>query len=536
VRVVVVPVSFFEETRQMNRYLITALVACAGLSMSASAQITGPNAGASPYMLPAAPGVQFTSIATALTGQFYTNLDTGLANYRMVGIPDGMGIYRDEADLRNDTITVLMSHELGSTAGIVRGHGSTGAFVSQWTLRRSDFGVVGARDLTNSVNTFNTGTNSFVNGTTRFGRFCSADLAPVSAYQFTDNAGTTFGTSERIYLAGEEIGTEGRVFAHVLTGSEARSAWQLPDLARFSWENAVANPLAQRKTIVGGTDDSTPGQVYFYVGDKQAAGNAIEKAGLMNGITYGMRIPGVALEGAAPINSAFTMVDKSATQRGTGVAFQASSVALGVTEFARPEDAAWNPSNPSQMIWVNTGTSAAPTRIYSARFTDINNPELGGTVTMLGQGNDFSTFTGGVVTSSGTTTGNSFDNIAISRFNQVLIQEDVGSNDRLSRLWLYDITADSMLEIGIPDANRFLVGAANFLTRDEETSGIVDAWDTIGPGWWMLNMQAHYGIPGELVEGGQMMAVFIPQTIPTPGAVAVLGLGGLLVARRRRTR
>jgi len=520
----------------MNRCLIAALVACAGVSMSVSAQITGPNAGASPYMLPAAPGVQFTSIATALTGQFYTNLDTGVANYRMAGIPDGMGIYRDAADLANDTFTVLMSHELGFTSGIVRGHGSTGAFVSQWTVRRSDFGVVAARDLTNSVNTFNTGTNSFVNGTTQFGRFCSADLAPVSACQFTDNAGTTFGTSERIYLAGEEVGAEGRVFAHIVTGTEARSAWQLPDLARFSWENAVANPLAQRKTIVAGTDDSSPGQVYFYVGDKQAAGNTIEKAGLMNGITYGMRIPGVALEGAAPINSAFTMVDKSATQRATGAAFQASSVALGVTEFARPEDSAWNPSNSGQLIWVNTGNSAAPTRIYSATFTDINNPELGGTVSMLGQGNDFSTFSGGVVTTSGTTTGNSFDNIAISRFNQVLIQEDVGNQARLSRLWLYDITADSMLEIGIPDANRFIVGAPNFLTQDEETSGIVDAWDTIGPGWWMLNMQAHYGIPGELVEGGQMMAVFIPQTVPTPGAAALLGLGGLLAARRRRTR
>jgi len=171
-----------------------------------------------------------------------------------------------------------------------------------------------------------------------------------------------------------------------------------------------------------------------------------------------------------------------------------------------------------------------------AMFNDISNPELGGMVSMLGQGNDFSTFSGGVVTSSGTTTADTFDNIAISRFNQVLIKEDTGNVARLSRLWLYDLTTDSMLEIGIPDANRFIVGGSDFLTQNEETSGIVDAWDIIGPGWWMLDMQAHYGISGELVEGGQMMAVFIPQTVPTPGAAALLGLGGLLAGRRRRTR
>lgn len=116
------------------------------------------------------------------------------------------------------------------------------------------------------------------------------------------------------------------------------------------------------------------------------------------------------------------------------------------------------------------------------------------------------------VTSStpGTTTANRFDNIAMSRFNQVLIHEDVGNNACLGRLWLYD------------------------LTQDEETSGIVDAWDTIGPGWWLLNMQSQNSLGGELVRGGQMMAVYIPQTVPTPGALALAGVAGVMAARRRR--
>ncbi len=522
-----------------------ALFAVAGCAASLFAQVTGPNAGATPYMLPASAssGVQFISIATSLASQFYTNLDTGASTYRMVGIPDGLGIYRDADDIANNTFSVLMNHELGASAGSVRAHGSAGAFVSQWKIRRSDFGVVGGRDFIQSVNTFNNTTGTFTNGTTAFGRLCSADLAPVSAYQWTDAFGNNFGTSERIYMNGEEVGATGRAFAHVVSGTEARQSWELPDLADFSWENSVANPLSQRKTIVAGTDDSTPGQVYFYVGDKQATGNTIEKAGLMNGKTYGLKVDSLPLatpfEGATALSGSFSMVDMSTSQRLDGNTFQSNSRAAGVTEFARPEDSAWNPSNPAELVWVNTGGTvngvSVPTRIYKSTFTDITNPEAGGTISLLGQGNDFSTFSGGVTSfTPGTTTANSFDNIAISRFNQVLLQEDVGNVARLGRLWLYDMVADSMVEIGISDSNLFLTGGTGFLTQDEETSGIVDAWDIIGPGWWLLDMQSHNQVGGELVEGGQLMAVFIPQTVPTPAGAALLGLAGLAATRRRR--
>lgn len=532
----------------MQRFMIVALVAAAGIAAPAFAQgtVTGPNAGASPYMVPASnsSGVQFVSIATTGTNQFYTNLDTGAQTYRMVGIPDGLGIYRDADDIANNTFTVLQNHELGATSGITRLHGSTGAFVSQWKVRRNDLSVVGGRDFTtaNNVTLFDRTNNAFISGqTTTFGRFCSADLAAQSAYQWTDpSSGIQYGTPHRIFMNGEEVGPTGRAFAHIVDGPEARSSYELPDLADFSWENSVANPFAQRKTIVAGTDDATPGQVYMYVGDKQATGNTVNRAGLIGGKTYGIKVPGIAFEGAAAINSTFTMEDMSASQRLDGNVFQTNSRAQGVTEFARPEDSAWNPSNPNQLIWVNTGATvngvSVPTRIYSATFSDITNPEAGGMITMLGQGNDFSSFSGGVTSfTPGTTTANSFDNIAISRFNQVLIQEDVGNNARLGRLWMYDLVSDSMIEIGISDSTRFLTGGSNYIgTQDEETSGIVDAWDTIGPGWWLLNMQSHNSLGGELVEGGQLMAVFIPQTVPTPGALALAGVAGVVAARRRR--
>jgi len=131
---------------------------------------------------------------------------------------------------------------------------------------------------------------------------------------------------------------------------------------------------------------------------------------------------------------------------------------------------------------------------------------------MLFDGSSPSTLAGGIV-SAGATDVRMMDNIGATGNNQVLIQEDVGNNARLGRLWMYDIAADRITEIGTSDPARFLSGSPN-LTQDEETSGIIDASDIIGPGWFMLVMQAHYSISGELVQGGQLMSVYIPQAVP----------------------
>ncbi len=81
-------------------------------------------------------------------------------------------------------------------------------------------------------------------------------------------------------------------------------------------------------------------------------------------------------------------------------------------------------------------------------------------------------------------------------------------------MWQYDTKTDAIKEVGIPDAVRFQSGGANFLTQDEQTSGVFDARDILGPGWYLLCMQAHYGIStNNLVEGGQLMAAFFPDAV-----------------------
>jgi hypothetical protein len=70
--------------------------------------------------------------------------------------------------------------------------------------------------------------------------------------------------------------------------------------ASSAGRNAVASPFAQDQTVVMGIDDSTPGQVYVYVGQKQAAGTAVEKAGLTNGNLYGIAVNGFTPRVASP--------------------------------------------------------------------------------------------------------------------------------------------------------------------------------------------------------------------------------------------
>jgi hypothetical protein len=117
-------------------------------------------------------------------------------------------------------------------------------------------------------------------------RLCSADLPLESAFY---NERTHRGYRGRIFMDGEEVGNEGRGFAHLMNGT----SFQLPRLGRFSWENSVANPSTGDKTVVVGTDDSTPGQVYVYIGTKTNSGSPIDKAGLNNGNLYGVKVDGI---------------------------------------------------------------------------------------------------------------------------------------------------------------------------------------------------------------------------------------------------
>ena len=279
--------------------------------------------------------------------------------------------------------------------------------------------------------------------------------------------------------------------------------------AIISYENAVANPFAQDKTIIATTDDVTGGQVYIYIGDKQATGTEIDKAGLTNGELYGIKVSTVAIESNGAIaNGAFTLQEMGAggdVSNLTGAALQTESVAEGVTAFLRPEDAAWDPDNPNVLYFVTTNAFGQPSRLYQATFTDIRNPLLGGTI---------------VAVLDGTEGQQMFDNISVAN-GIVTLQEDPGGQDRLAKVWQYDIAGDTLVEVAAFDPARFTPAAPGFITRDEESSGVIDVTDLLGDRdtrAFLLDAQVHAqtGNPAT-VEQGQLVAMFIDDPFLTGG-------------------
>ncbi|MCU0360656.1 MAG: choice-of-anchor D domain-containing protein, partial [Bacteroidia bacterium] len=345
---------------------------------------------------------------------------------------------------------------------------------------------------------------------TAFARFCAADLPELSAFY---NAASGKGTQDRIYMNGEETGSEGRGMAHIVTGAEAGTSYQLPHMGRYSYENAVASPYPQDKTIVVGLDDSSPGQVYVYVGNKSLSGSPIEKAGLFGGKLYGIGVQGMFNEQSAstvPANTKFNMIDMSSSALQTGAILNTNSNNSGVTNFLRPEDGAWDPNRPSDFYFVTTASFSTNSRLWRLRFTDITNPELGGTITPV---------------LLGTEGFRMLDNMVMDNHGHIMLQEDPGNQSWTAKVWQYNIRTNALTQVMDQDTTRFKTGGVNFLTQDEESSGIIDLQGIKGAGWFLLYDQAHYALPSPLVEGGQLMAYYNPATAAANPEINLQGNG-----------
>jgi hypothetical protein len=461
--------------------LLLAALAAVTLTSIAAATPEG-SAGASssqdPYLVRTQPGVVFKSILT--TGD-------SVGGYRMAGIPDGLGAF----DNGDGSFTLLMNHEIPDTAGVARAHGGNGAFVSKWVIRKDDLSVVSGQDLIQHVNLWN-GSAYVQTANVKFNRFCSADLPAPSAFY---NAASGKGYDGRLFLDGEES-AGGRSFAHALDGTSYETPW----FGKMAFENSLANWGTGDRTVVISQDDQggDRGQVYIYAGDKKSTGNPVEQAGFTGGTLYGVKVNGFAFENPAtgiPDGTRFGVYSFGDASAKSGAALESESNANGVTQFQRPEDGAWDPDNANVYYFVTTDQYPGTSRLWRLTFDNAAHPDLGGTIDML---------------VSGTEGHQMLDNITVNGQHQVVAQEDIGGQPALGKVWLYDIASDTMTQVAEHDPNRFAPGAPAFLTSDEESSGVIDASSILGEGWYLLDVQAHYPIPGELVEGGQLLAMHIP--------------------------
>lgn len=487
----------------------------AGLASTACGQITGPSSSVDPYLLPSAVGVQVVSVLT-VGDSVNDNLDG--SPYRMAGKPDGLGAF----DNGDGTFSLLMNHELSAGTGAVHAHGASGAFVSRWIIDSATLTVLHGCDLIQRVYSWDVTGHQYVLSPNRvLARLCSADLPAPGAFFY---AATGLGTQNRLFMNGEENGTEGRAYAVVVTGADLGSCYELPRLGRFNRENSVTNPDTRERTLVIGLDDTAGGQLYAYVGQKSTSGNDVERAGLNNGALHGVVVPGLLAENTVtglggPRSRPFTLVSLGDVSSLSGAALETASNAIGVMHFQRPEDGHWDPRSADDFYFVTTG-SAAPARLWRLRFTSRLDPTLGGVIELM-------------LTEPNGTAG--LDNITVDN-SRVLMQEDVGSSSRLAKIWMRDLRNGALTEIAAHSAEFFTSGGARFLTQTEESSGIIDLREILGGGWYILDSQAHYGIPGELVEGGQLLAMhvlgnqFVLGDMNCDGAVSVADIAAFVLA------
>jgi hypothetical protein len=145
---------------------------------------------------------------------------------------------------------------------------------------------------------------------------------------------------------------------------------------------------------------------------------------------------------------------------------------------------------------VTTNAFNSPTQLWAVDFNDATNPNAGGTIKLLLNGSELGQ--------------QMFDNITVDAQGKVTLREDVGNNAHLGKVWQYNPATDTLAQIAVHDASRFVSGGANFLTQDEETSGVIDISKILGNAGenvFLIDTQAHFAVPGDQVEGGQLMVI-----------------------------
>ena len=483
---------------KLTRPILAGAAAVTAIAFAASAF----GLGAKPvYVLSKNAAVEIKAIATvgdAVTGTMIR------------GIPDGMGAY----DNGRGGITLLSVHEVPTSAPLaLKGKSATapwGTSITKFTVSKNTKAVTSVQNFMQKINFYNYTTGKYqetpvgaapAGATPGFfdwgiSRFCSATYAPAGT--FLHNG---VGYEGGLFLSGEETGNESRAFAF----DEDGIGHQLPRMGMLSFENIIPSLKPGPNTVAIANEDgsATDSQLYVYAGKKQSTGTAIDKAGLTNGDLHVMNIPSIKNDNAfrttvgknKKVAVEFVKVNWDTTTS----AFAQESREKGTT-MARVEDGHWDPSNPNVFYFVTTESNkdpiatapnpALPTvsrdggALWRLTFKDAQNPAAGAEIEMLLDGGESLYLS-------------KPDNITITNDGKyVLIQEDPGNNAALARIVAYRVSDSKLAVIAQFDANKFVKGGSEFMTEDEESSGIIDATKLLAkPGdtnsYFFFNAQVH---------------------------------------------
>jgi hypothetical protein len=423
--------------------------------------------------------------------------------YRMVGIPDGLGAYSNG----DGTTTLYMNHEFNQSTlsqPVVGGPEYRGTYVSKWILDADGNPVSGERafDTVWNENTLVGPAAEVGNTTPAFARFCSGFLA-----------GPKNGFDRQIYLTNEEElspttfdGMGGLSVA--IFDNEAHT---LPNLGRYSKENTVVQPTQGARTVIFSTEDGPAtlnNQLYMYVGMKdRSSSSVLARNGLDDGKLFAFR----SLDPTTNSERTFTSgsvtgewVEIEGVDAMTDVQLEAASDAVDAMTFVRPEDGAFNPNDPNEFFFDTTGSSSG---------ADDGVNELGRLYSLhLHPGNVLKPATLTIVYNADTVIARGGD-IAISPDNidassqYLMINEDgttesravMAAKGRDGSIWRFDLVKGPTGEVGVDVTTATRIAELDPPGRDGvpvgpgvwETSGIIDASLLFGANTWLSDVQAH---------------------------------------------
>jgi hypothetical protein len=194
----------------------------------------------------------------------------------------------------------------------------------------------------------------------------------------------------------------------------------------------------------------------------------------------------------------------------TGAQLQAQGVTAGVSSMNRPEDGSWDPSDAGNLYFNTTAAFTGISRIWKLRFDDPSNVVAGGVATIAVASPPFDPAKPNADQSGP----RMLDNMTVDAQGQVICLEDVGNNAYLGGVYHYDPSTGALARIAEYDPARFGVGATDFITQDEEASGVIPA-PFLGAGKYLIDVQNHRPSPDpELVEGGQLLVLQVPPGKP----------------------
>jgi len=451
----------------------------------------------------------------------------GSGEYRMVGIPDGLGAHANG----DGTATLYMNHELAAFTAppnpqpivsepVVGEPKNRGAFVSKWTLDEDGDPIAGRRayDKIYNENTFVGPAPTVSNSTRAFSRFCSGSLA-----------GPPQGFDRWIYLTNEEEGTPANTFdgnGGLAVAIVDNNLYTLPKLGRFAWENTLVQPNQGNRTVIMGMEDGPaaldPGvensQLYMYVGkkDRSARAGVLGRNGLDNGELYVLVSSDAAKSSEASFTSGTIEFDWALIPNAGELdeaQLEAASDDAGAFRFARPEDGAFNKKNRNNYLFVTTGGAANVNELGRLYSLDLHpgNVTKGGKLTIE--------YDADAIVDAGGDIAISPDNIDVSD-DYLMINEDgttesrvvMAAKQRDGSIWRFDLERS-----GVDVSSRARVAELDPPGRDGvpvgpgiwETSGIIDVSDIFGPDTWLSDVQAHAptAAPGGstvTVEDGQL--------------------------------